>query len=166
MTTAVHAAPGADAETPAPTVLTFGLAGHVCAVDVHRVREILDPTEITPLPDSPHDVLGMIDLRGQCIAVIDVAGRIGAAGADTSAGRIVVFDLPRGDGTVPVAVPADRVLGVLELCPGAREPLPDTMTDWRCAVATGMVRTEHGIAVILDTDALFGGGLPGPFDFG
>lgn len=156
-------------EAEALTVLTFTLGRQVFAVDVHRVREILDATEIAPLPNAPHDVLGMIDLRGQSIAIVDLASRIGTRmdQADGT-GRIVVFEFETGTKTTSLAVPADRVLRVRDIAVDSIEPVPDTLSDWQCDVADGMARTDDGIALILGIDRILAGGTgqPGPFDFG
>ena len=156
----------ASEETPPLTVLTFALGAQVFAVDVHRVREILDATEIAPLPNAPHDVLGMIDLRGQSIAIVDLASRIGAQAEMGSAGRIVVFEFDQDGKTTSLGVPADRVLRVREIPGDTIEPVPDTLSGWRCDVADGMARTDDGIALILGIDHILAGSdEPGPFDF-
>lgn len=154
-----------DDEQP-PTVLTFTLGDQIFAVDVHRVQEILDHTVISPLPNAPHDVLGMIDLRGKGIAIVDLANRIGAMPARNEDARIIVFEFPSGDTFTPVGVLAERVLRVREMMDKEIEPVPETLSDWRCEVAAGMLRTEDGIAMILDIDrVLWNAGRPGAFDF-
>ena len=159
--------PEGIAEAPPPlTVLTFALGTQVFAVDVHRVREILDATEIAPLPNAPHDVLGMIDLRGQSIAVVDLASRIGTRSDTGSTGRLVVFEFPRDGKTISLGVPADRVLRVREILADTIEPVPDTLSGWQCDVADGMARTDDGIALILGIDRILARtGEPGPFEF-
>lgn len=157
----------ADIEAQPPTVLTFTLGDQLFAVDVQRVREILDLTEISPLPNAPHDILGMIDLRGQGIAIANLASRIGASVTPQDDARIVVFQFPSETGQTSLGVIADRVLRVREMVDKDVEPVPETLTGWKCEVAGGMLRTEDGIAMILDIDKILcADGLPGPFDFG
>lgn len=157
-------APGA---APAPlTLLTFALGPQVYAVDVQRVGEILDMCPISPLPDAPSHILGMIDLRGRAIAIADLARRIGAQADRGATGRIVVFDLRGAEGTTALGIVADRVLRVLEAGRDAIEPVPETRSGWRCDIAEGMVRTDDGIAIVLDIErALCGDALAGAFDF-
>ena len=156
----------AEADDQPPTVLTFTLGEQVFAVDVHRVQEILDLTAISPLPNAPHDVLGMIDLRGQGIAIVDLAGRIGAPAASNDDARIIVFEFPNGERFTSLGVVAEKVLRVREMAEKDVEPVPETLSDWRCDVAGGMVRTEDGIAMILEIDRILcNDGRPGPFDF-
>ncbi len=157
---------GTHEETQPPTVLTFTLGEQIFAVDVHRVQEILDRTAISPLPNAPHDVLGMIDLRGKGIAIVDLASRIGAVAARNQDARIIVFEFPSGDTFMSVGVLAERVLRVREMADKEIEPVPETLSDWNCDVAAGMLRTEDGIAMILDIDRiLWNAGRPGAFDF-
>lgn len=149
-----------------PTVLSFALGGQLFAVDVQRVQEILDLTEINPLPSAPHDILGMIDLRGQGIAIADLGARIGAITTPQEGARIIVFQFDIADGHTSLGVVADKVLRVREMAEKDIEPVPDTLTDWRCDVASGMLRTEDGIAMILDIDKILcGDAHAGPFDF-
>ncbi|MGR3801872.1 chemotaxis protein CheW [Marinibacterium profundimaris] len=157
---------GGEEDSPPPTVLTFTLGAQIFAVDVHRVQEILDRTAISPLPNAPHDVLGMIDLRGQGIAIVDLASRIGAPTANNADARIIVFEFPNGDHSTSLGVLAEKVLRVREMSDKDVEPVPETLSDWRCDVAGGMIRTEDGIAMILEIDRILcDAGRPGPFDF-
>lgn len=154
-----------DDDPSTPTVLTFMLGRQLLAVDVHRVREILDRSAIMPLPSAPHDVLGMIDLRGQTIAIVDLAGRIGVD-PPAETGRIIVFELPNGGGTTSLGILADKVLRVREIGEDSVEEVPETLSDWRCDMASGMLRTDEGIAMILRIDHILGAtARPGPFDF-
>lgn len=158
---------GVEDEKQVPTVLTFTLGDQLFAVDVQRVREILDMTEISPLPSAPHDVLGIIDLRGQAIAIVDLAARIGARHVNNDGARIIVFEFPT-DAAEPVSlgVLADKVLRVREMPEDSTEPVPTTMSDWNCEVATGMLRTEDGLAMVLGIDSILcQTARPGPFDF-
>jgi len=150
------------------TVLTFALGKQIFAVDVHLVREILDMTEISPIPNMPHEILGMIDLRGQGIAIVDLASRIGASVENWDHARIIVFELPNKTGTTSLGVVADRVLRVRETDTSSDiEPVPDTLSGWTCSEASGMLRTDDGIAMLLRIESILSvGDQPGPFDFG
>ncbi len=148
------------------TVLTFTLGQQVLAVDVHCVREILDGTEIKPLPGAPGDVLGMIDLRGQGICIVDLAQRLGTHPDHREDRRIVVFEFREKDSASSIGILADRVLRVCETQPEKIEPIPETFSAWRCEAATGMLRTEDGIALLLDINRILNPALGrGDFDF-
>ncbi|MCU0906709.1 MAG: chemotaxis protein CheW [Rhodobacteraceae bacterium] len=150
------------------TLLTFRLDGQVFAVDVTHVREILGPSEITTLPGAPPGVLGMIDLRGDAIAILDLSAHLALADTRGPESRIIVFclDEDRGPG-VSVAVVAQQVLRVCEVPANGVAPLPETTTPWRNADIEGLVLTEDGKAILLDILRILRGGrdLPGDFDF-
>ncbi|MEE4119674.1 MAG: chemotaxis protein CheW [Paracoccaceae bacterium] len=164
-------APGDAPDGPAPlTLLTFVLGGQVFAVPVTHVREIVDRSEISALPNAPHDVLGLIDLRGQSVPVVDLAARLGIRAEPGAEARVVVFAFSgEGEGgaaATSLGVLTERVLRVAEIGLDALEPMPDTLSGWRCEAATTLARTEDGRALVLDVDGLLRRGRrPGPFDF-
>ncbi|MFN3613726.1 MAG: chemotaxis protein CheW, partial [Rubrimonas sp.] len=88
------AAEAVTAEPEPSTYVTFELAGQVFAVDVAHVREVLDMQPIARLPNAAGDVLGMIDVRGESIAVIDLPSRLGIMRSEAEAdARIVVLEM-------------------------------------------------------------------------
>lgn len=147
------------------TYVTFELAEQIFAVDVADVREILDLQPISKLPNAPPDLLGMIDVRGEGIAVIDLPSRLGLMSQNSPKdSRIVVFELgasPRK----PVGVIADQVLSVVAIVETDIEPSPEAMTHWQPGAMTGVARVEGQLIMMLALDQLFGTNVPGPFDF-
>ena len=147
------------------TYLAFDLAGQIFAADVKYVREILDHQPITRLPNASPELLGMIDVRGEGVAVIDLTGRLSLAQRDTgSEGRIVVFMLGQG-GSAPVGVVAEQVRGVIEIGADEIEAAPDTMTAWDGSVVRGIARVGGALAMVLAMERLFGSETCDPFDF-
>src|SRR6056297_2732472 len=117
-------------EAVADTYLTFVLAEQIFAVPVANVREILDLQTISRLPNAPGDLVGMIDVRGQGIGVVDLASRLGLCLDGGAESRIVVFELDDGPDRVPLGIVADRVLSVAEIEPHSVEKTPKTMSTW------------------------------------
>lgn len=154
-------APQRLAEEPRTCVMVeFG--EQAFAIDVAAVREILDIRPITPLPNAPTDLLGMIDLRGESIAVIDLTARLALPGRGTRAERIIVLDL---DGGSAVGVVADRVLSVIEVTTDSVEPCPDTRIGWACGGLQGVVRIAGRQTLLLDPALVLGSGAGDAFDF-
>ena len=56
---------------------TFSLGGNLCGVDILRVQEINRQLELTPVPLAPPYVLGVTNLRGRVITVMDLGAKIG-----------------------------------------------------------------------------------------
>jgi purine-binding chemotaxis protein CheW len=78
-------------------LVTFELFGEVFALPILDVREIIRPTAITPVPQAPGFVEGVINLRGQIIPVVDLRKRFGmSAENSTDDTRIVVVELGNG----------------------------------------------------------------------
>lgn len=139
----------AEGETSSATYLMFQLGQRIFAVDVRCVREVLAVCEILPLPNAPRDVVGVIDLRNQGIAIVDLASRLGMATAPGEDARIVVFEVSNGTDEVSLGVVADQVLRVREVADEEVEPVAHTGADWKGDGVKGMIRTEDGLALIL-----------------
>ena len=73
--------------------VTFRLAGETYGVNVMQVQEVLRYTEIAPVPGAPDYVLGIINLRGNVVTVIDTRNRFGLTSGDlTDNTRIVIIE--------------------------------------------------------------------------
>lgn len=75
-------------------LVTFELFGEIFALPILDVREIIRPTNITPVPQAPSFVEGVINLRGQIIPVVDLRKRFGLASQQSNDDtRIIVVEL-------------------------------------------------------------------------
>lgn len=156
--------PEEEAAEPS-TYVTFELSGQVFAVDVAHVREILDLQPIVSLPNAPGDLLGMVDVRDQAIAIVDLPGKLGLSAArDAQDGRILVFEMGAGPRT-PIGVIADRVLGVVTIPDAEIEAAPAAMTRWDATVMRGVARVSGRLTMLLALNALFDDDTRSDFDF-
>ncbi len=128
-------------------LVVFSLGREEFAVEVTQVREIIRMEEITRMPKSPYFVEGIINLRGQIIAVIDLAKRLnidsGERGAET---RIIVVEA----GDVKVGMIVDSVSEVLRIGADAVEPSPTMATDVSAAFLQGVVKHDNRLIILLD----------------
>jgi len=90
------------------TLVGFTIADVHYAIDIHRVREIIRPLELIPLPHMPPAVLGVCDHRGAVVPVVDVRTRFGLPMSTASRQRWIVADF----GTRLVALVVDAVTDV------------------------------------------------------
>ena len=98
--------------------VTFMLEGEIYGIEVIQVQEVLRVTEIAPVPGSPDYVLGIINLRGNVVTVLDTRRRFGLPGHEiTDATRIIIIESE--DNIVGVLV--DSVAEVVELKKSAIE---------------------------------------------
>lgn len=97
-------------------LLTFEQGGEEYALPLLRVREIVEYGGVTRLPAMPSYVLGVLDLRGQVVPVIDVAAKLGLG--ERPVGKrscIVVVDIGLAQSGAVVGVLVEAVRGVIEL---------------------------------------------------
>lgn len=150
---------GAPPETGAETgdVVTFIADRALYAVPVSRVQEILDLRPVAVMPNAPEHLLGIIDLRGANIPVVDLRRLLGReAGEDTAQTRILVVVLVHGGGRAVIGVKTDRVIEVTQLDEGRVQPLAEAdLLRWSGSAIAGIGRLKGDVVSVLDLDRLF-----------
>ncbi|MBO0902854.1 chemotaxis protein CheW [Jiella sonneratiae] len=138
--------------------VTLGVADSLFAVPVTRVQEILEPQPFARMPRAPADFLGIIDVRGQSVPVIDLRLRLEMPAAeDTLDTRIIVLDVDLGGAMRKVALRADRVFEVAEL-DGPLEPPAKIGMGWSADCIDGVGRRNGAFVTVFDLDRLFRAG--------
>lgn len=141
--------------------VTLGVAGELFAAPVSKVQEILDMQPIARLPRAPSNLLGMIDVRGQGVPVLDLRQTLGLPGAaDTENTRIVVLTVNGPIDPVTLGLRADRVYEVTVLDSDALDPPPAVSTYWSNHCILGIGRRNGAFVTVLDLDRLLGD-MPG-----
>ena len=136
--------------------VTLGIAQEIFAAPVERVQEILEMRQIARLPHAPAYLLGMIDLRGQGIPVVDLRLKLGLPAAeDTHATRIVVLRVTAAGREVVLGLKADRVFEVTVLDGGTLEPPPEIGVRWQSESIAGIGRRNGAFVTVLDLDQVF-----------
>lgn len=136
--------------------VTLGACGEVFAVPVERVQEILDARPISRQPHMPAAMLGIIDVRGRTIPVLDLCHAIGfAPAADTGNTRILVLTLEVGSDQATLAARVDRVFEVTSL-DAPLEPAAANGDGWAATCVAGIGRRHGAIVTVLDIDLLLG----------
>jgi purine-binding chemotaxis protein CheW len=131
--------------------VTLGVGKEVFGLPVSLVREILDPCNISQLPQTPAYVLGMIDVRGEAVPVLDLRLKLGLAASDTVATtRIVVLELNADEQRLVVGLRVDCVFEVTELDEATLEPPPHFGGKWRSESIAGIGRRGKAFVVVLD----------------
>ncbi|MCO6051051.1 chemotaxis protein CheW [Mesorhizobium sp. RP14(2022)] len=137
--------------------VTLGVGEELFAAPVERVQEILELRPIAKLPKAPANLLGMIDLRGQGIPVVDLRRTLDMADAgDTDSTRIVVLKVcPKGGLETTLALKTDRVFEVTVLDDEALDPQPEIGARWQVKAIAGIGRRNGAFVSVLDLDQLF-----------
>lgn len=136
--------------------VTFCLGDELFAVPVEVVREILDHEEAFKIPHGPDYLLGLRDVRGQGVPVIDLRLRLGMTKTEkTPHTRILVLDVPMNSRTLTLGLVADRVFEVVPFRREEIEGAPDIGVRWQSDYISGVVRRNGGFVVIVDLARLF-----------
>lgn len=135
--------------------LTFLLDGEEYGVDILRVQELKAWDSVTPLPNTPAWVLGVINLRGLIVPIVDLRKRFGlrevAYGATTV---VVVLKLEAGGRTRIVGVVVDAVSDVYNVGAADRKAPPDV--GGTNAFVRELATVGDKMVILLDIDALLG----------
>jgi purine-binding chemotaxis protein CheW len=136
--------------------LTFRLGSETFSVDVSQVREILDQTEVTMVPQTPDYMLGVINLRGSVVPVVDLRQRFGIeAAARTRDSCIIVMELIiEGEQTVIGAL-TDAVEEVVDISREDIEPPPRLGNQMNVDFIRGVGKRDDQFFMILDIDRIF-----------
>jgi purine-binding chemotaxis protein CheW len=136
--------------------LTFKLGDEIFALDVAKVREILDFTTVTKVPRTPDFMRGVINLRGSVVPVVDMRLKFGMSATEKTVNTcIVVVEVGLEGETIILGALADSVQEVIELEPDQIEPAPKIGTKLRTDFIRGMGKSDSRFIMILDIDKVF-----------
>ena len=136
--------------------LTFKLDDEVFALDISKVREVLEYSTVTKVPQTPDFMQGVINLRGNVVPVIDMRLKFGMSESEKTVNTCVIIVEINLDGesTVLGAI-ADSVQEVFELESGQIEPAPKIGTRLNTDFIKGMGKRDGEFVIILDIDKVF-----------
>jgi purine-binding chemotaxis protein CheW len=158
-TTAVdeRGAGGFNAAALAGKYLTFSLGSEEYGLPVLKVREIIKVMDITPVPQVPAHVKGVINLRGKVIPVIDLRAKFALPAQDyTDRTCIVVVDVALSRERVMLGVIVDAVSDVLNIAAAEIDQTPEfgerVVTDY----LLGLAKVKNTVKILLDLDCVLG----------
>ena len=136
--------------------LTFKLADEIFAFDVAKVREILELTTITKVPQTPEFMRGVINLRGSVVPVIDLKLNFSMQRTEQTINTcIIVVEVNLHGEVIVLGVLADSVQEVVEMEPNLIEPAPKLGTKLNTEFIKGMGKVGENFVMILDIDKVF-----------
>ncbi len=136
--------------------VTLGIDREVFAVPVDTVLEILDMRLMFRVPDAPPYLIGLIDVRGRGVPVIDLRVKLGLPATEaTETTRILVLEVPITGRRLVLGLVADRVFEVAALDERQIEPPPDIGIRWHSEYIRGVGRRGDDFVIILDLARLF-----------
>ncbi|HPX61902.1 MAG TPA: chemotaxis protein CheW [Deltaproteobacteria bacterium] len=136
--------------------LTFKLDEEIFALDVSKVREILEYTTVTKVPQTPEFMRGVINLRGSVVPVIDLRLKFGLPASERTLNTcIIVVEVQMDDEVLVLGALADSVQEVIELEPEGIEAPPHVGTRMNTDFIKGMGKADGHFIMILDIDKVF-----------
>lgn len=136
--------------------VTFSLGPELFGVEVTRTREILSLTPITRVPQTPDYLLGVINLRGQVVPVVDMRLKLGLpAGKNSEDTCIIVVEVMIDGEAIVVGALADAVREVLEIRSDQIEPPPRLGARLKTEFISGMGKVAEQFLILLNIDRIF-----------
>jgi len=136
--------------------LTFRLEEETFALDIVKVREVLDFTTVTKVPRTPEFMRGVINLRGSVVPVVDLRLKFGLTKTENSVNTcIIITEVTVDNDTTVLGALADSVQEVLDLESGSIAPAPKLGSKLRTEFIKGMGKRDDRFIMILDVDKVF-----------
>ncbi len=136
--------------------LTFKLGDEVFALDITKVREVLDFTTVTKVPRTPEFMRGVINLRGSVVPVVDLRLKFGMSKTENGVNTcIIITEVTVDNDTTILGALSDSVQEVLDLEPGNIAPAPKIGTKLKTEFIKGMGKRDDRFIIILDIDKVF-----------
>ena len=140
-------------------MLTFALDGESYGVDIQRVQEIRGWSPVRHIPEAPHHVLGVLDLRGTIVPIIDLRALIGLSGMEATATTvIIVLSVETSNGQRLFGIVVDRVSDVANVNEQSLRPVPAMGATGNTDYLRGLVQMGESMVLLLDIDKLLGNG--------
>ncbi|MBP3142487.1 chemotaxis protein CheW [Aliivibrio fischeri] len=131
--------------------VTFQLEEETYGINVMQVREVLRHTEIAPVPGAPDYVLGIINLRGNVVTVIDTRSRFGLMqGEITDNTRIIVIESERQ----VIGIFVDSVAEVVYLRSSEIDTTPSVGTEESAKFIQGVSNRDGNLLILVDLNKL------------
>lgn len=141
----------AKASDPVLQWVTFRLDEEIYGINVMQVQEVLRVSEIAPVPGAPEYVLGIINLRGNVVTVIDARERLGLSSKEVDdATRIVIIEADKQ----VVGILVDSVAEVVDLRMSEVESAPNVGNDDSSKYIQGVASRDDALLILVDLNKL------------
>lgn len=136
--------------------LTFSLDGEVYALEVFKVREVLEPSRITRVPRMPDYMLGVINLRGSVVPVIDLRLKLGLEASRISLeSGIIILEFDNAAETGLMGILVDSVYEVVNIATDVIEPPPSLGTHVKSDFISGVGKQNDSFIMLMDIGTIF-----------
>jgi purine-binding chemotaxis protein CheW len=147
----------------ASQVLTFQLGNEYYGINILQVQEIRGWSAVTRIVQSPPHVLGVLNLRGSIVPVIDMRRRFGLSEAGfTPKTVIIVISVVTTQGRRECGVVVDSVSDVVDIQPDSIKPAPETVNGANSRCIAGLLTVDERMFILLNVDELIATDLRDP----
>lgn len=140
-------------------VLTFSLGEESYGIDILQVQEIRGWAPVTHIPQSPQHVLGVLNLRGSIVPIIDLRVRFSLAADFTPLTVIIVISVRTPSGRRECGLVVDSVSDVVDLDASRLRPPPTLNGSATAGFINGLATLDDRMLILLDVDDLVGGDM-------
>jgi purine-binding chemotaxis protein CheW len=135
--------------TPPPLLelATFYLGQALCGLDIHSIQEVNRVTDVTRVPQAPDYVKGILNLRGQIVTVLDIAGKLGLGSTEENRHNRIVIVQDKGEA---VGLLVSRMGDVMTTDRARIEPTPANTGSAQSEVFEGVIKGEEALVGILN----------------
>lgn len=139
-------------------LLSFTLDEEIFAIEISRVREVLEFKGTTKVPRVPDYMRGVINLRGNVVPVIDLKRKFGIGSTEQGINTcVIIMEVDAGGESIVLGALADAVREVFDLETANIEPPPKIGTRLDTAFIRGMGKYGEDFVILLDIDNIFSG---------
>jgi purine-binding chemotaxis protein CheW len=140
--------------------LTFALGSEEYGLEIMKVREIIGFIEVTEVPQTPHHVKGVINLRGQVIPVVELRAKFGMESTEvTEETCIIVVETVNADRSFSTGIVVDQVKEVLDIKGQDIEAPPEFGAAVDTDFIMGMGKIGERVKILLDINRVLGDGV-------
>ncbi len=136
--------------------LTFKLSEEIFALDIAKVREVLEYSKVTKVPQTPEMMIGVINLRGSVVPVIDLRLKFGMGQSERTVNTcIIIIEVNIEDEVTMIGALVDSVNEVMDMDADKIEPPPKIGTQLKTEFIKGMGKQGEQFVIILDIARIF-----------
>ena len=133
-------------------LIAFRIGDQEFCVNIMSVREIRGWTPATPLPHAPPYVLGVINLRGAVLPIIDLSARLGMKDAEPSARHVIIVAQVKSR---IVGLLVEAVSDILTITEDNIQPVPEVSSDLEKQYARGILSIDKRMICMIELGSLF-----------
>jgi purine-binding chemotaxis protein CheW len=136
--------------------LSFNIGEELFAINVQKVLEVLQRQDITPVPNAPFFIMGIINFRGEVVPVFDTRVKFNLKGETSNDSfAIVVLDLVKNNEPFQIGAIVDKVKDVIAINDDDIKPVPPMDSSFSTEFLSGIVRMDERFILLINVDKVF-----------